>query len=148
MGHRIQSIVIRIVEKQAIEIQDVRDLNAALEDGGFVTREEAEALFRAERMAPQACLSWSEFFVDTLTAHLVWESRPTGRITRADVDWLLAAMAQPRSGTAPNVAPLLLSLVTHAVDCDERLIALLLSENRTVAHRQDAPARGSIAPGP
>lgn len=141
MSSRIQSIVIRVVEKQAIETQDVRDLQSALEDGGFITREEAEALFRAERMAPAACLSWGEFFVETLTAHLVWESRPTGLITSDDVNWLAAAMEGPKTGPAPQLAPLLLSLVTHAVSCDERLIALLLAENRTLAHRLDATSR-------
>ena len=64
-ANRIQNIVIRIVEKQSISVEDVTDLQNAVEEGGFITREEkADALFRAERMAPVACASWSVFFIE------------------------------------------------------------------------------------
>jgi hypothetical protein len=127
--NRIQNIVVRIVEKQSISVGDVTDLQSAVEEGGFITRAEADALFRAERMAPVACASWSVFFIETLTAHVVWERRPTGRITEADVAWLCETIALPRSGPAANVGPLLLSLLREAVDADEQLVAMALAES-------------------
>ena len=127
--NRIQNIIIRIVEKQSITVDDVRDLQSAVEEGGFISREEAEALFRAERMAPVTCASWGVFFIEALTAHLVWERRPTGRILAEDVSWLSQAIALPRTGPAPHIAPLLVSLLREAVEADEQLIAMAIAEN-------------------
>jgi hypothetical protein len=133
IASRIQPIVVRMIEKQSIAVDDVRDLQAAVEDGGFVTPEEAEALLSAERLVPVACASWGEFFVEALTAHLVWECRPTGKITAPDVDRLVAMLAEPRTDRRGHVGELLLSVVRHAVETDERLIALVLAENAIVS---------------
>ena len=146
-ANRIQNIVIRIVEKQSISVEDVTDLQNAVEEGGFITREEADALFRAERMAPVACASWSVFFIEALTAHVVWERRPTGRITEADVAWLCQTIALPRSGPAANIGPLLLSPLREAVDADEHLVAMALAENDDAAGvSSPGDARGEVRP--
>jgi hypothetical protein len=129
IANRIQTIVVRTIEKQSIAVEDVRQLQAAVEEGGFITLEEAEALLRAERLVPAACASWGEFFVEALTAHLVWERTPTGRITAADVDRLVALLADPPGGRAGHLGELLFSVVRNAVHADERLIALVLAEN-------------------
>jgi hypothetical protein len=134
-ANRIENIVVRVIEKQSISLDDVREIQAAVEEGGFVTPEEAEALLRAERLVPVACASWGEFFVEALTAHFVWECRPTGKITAGDVDRLVAMLAEPRSDRRGHVGELLLSVVRHAVETDERLIALVLAENALGAHR-------------
>jgi hypothetical protein len=127
--NRIQNIIIRTIEKQRIDVQDVRDLQAASEEGGFITRDEAEALFRAERMVPVACDSWGEFFAEALTAHVVWERRPTGKVTAEDVEWLIAMAGLPRHGACERIGMLLISIVQHAVETDERLLALVFAEN-------------------
>ncbi|MCP8939017.1 hypothetical protein NK718_10860 [Alsobacter sp. SYSU M60028] len=134
---RIQNIVIRLIEKQNATADDVRDLRNALEEGGFITQDEAEALIRVERMVPSTCEAWGEFFVETLTAHLVWERRPTGVLRADDVAWLIHQLEQPREAAAGNVAPLLVSLVREAEHVDERLLALALAAN----------GAGSAAPG-
>jgi hypothetical protein len=134
-SNRIRHVIIRVIEKQVIAVCDVRDLQALTEEGGFITREEAEALFRAERMVPVSCDSWGEFFVEALVAHLVWERRPTGRITGDDVDWLIAQAALPRNGACERLGQLLLSLVQNSVESDERLLSLLLAENAALGAR-------------
>ncbi|MFO1148776.1 MAG: hypothetical protein U1E62_10395 [Alsobacter sp.] len=132
-ANRIHNIVVRLIEKQSITVDDVRELHGLVEEGGFVTPEEADALFRAERLVPVACASWGEFFVEVLTSHLVWECRPTGRITASDVDRLVANLAEARGDRRGHVGDLLLSIVRNAVETDERLIALVLAENAIAA---------------
>jgi hypothetical protein len=50
------------------------------------------------------------------------------------VDRLIAILAEPRSDRRGHVGELLLSVVRHAVETDERLIALVLAENALGAH--------------
>lgn len=138
--NRIHHVIVRTIEKQAIAVADVREMQDLTEEGGFITREEAEDLFRAERMVPVACDSWGEFFVEALVAHVVWERRPTGRITGEDVDWLMVQAALPRNGACERLGLLLLSLVQNAVETDERLLALVMAENRDSGRRRQGPA--------
>ncbi len=128
--NRISTLVIRTIEKQSVTEVDVGLMRDALEEGGTITTEEAEGLLRIERLVDAACEAWGPFFIDTITAHLVWECRPTGRITREQTDWLVEQLDQPRSASNRLVSVLLASLVSEAVEVDERLLVRALSENR------------------
>lgn len=136
-ANRISKIVVRAVEKQSMTNDDVRELRQAVEEGGFVTREEAEDLMRVERLVPTTNWAWSEFFIETLTAHLVWERRPTGRILQDDTEWLLDLVDQPRASRAPNMRILLFSLVSEAEEVDPRLIRRAMQENRVMPGELD-----------
>ncbi|WP_406853888.1 hypothetical protein ABEG18_15120 [Alsobacter sp. KACC 23698] len=131
-ANRIQNIVIRTIEKQSITLDDVRELQLALEEGG-VSQQEAEALIRMERTVADCCDAWGDFFVDTLTAHLVWERRPTGVLRDEDAAWLLTCLQMTRTGPARHVGPLLVNLVREADRVDQALIAMALQENRSFA---------------
>ncbi len=109
---------------------DVAAFRAALEDGGCIGVEEAESLMSVERLVSVASDAWGSFYVDTLTAHLVWECRPTGRISAAQADWLDGQLDQPRVAPPRLAAMLLASVVSEAVDVDERVLMRALSENR------------------
>jgi hypothetical protein len=128
--NRIGKIAVRAIEKQSMTNDDVAELKRLLSDDDFITRLEAEDLIRIERLVPRTAWSWSEFFVETLTAHLVWERRPTGRILEDDTDWLLRMVDLPRAADATNVRILLFSLVSEAEEVDHRLIARAMRENR------------------
>lgn len=128
-ANRIQKIALRVIEKQSVCEKDVRDMQTAVGEFGFVTREEAATLVRMDLMANEGCEAWSDFFVDTLTAHLVWESRPTGRVKGADAAWLRAALAGPRYGAAANVGALLVTIVREAEEVDDALVELAMAEN-------------------
>jgi hypothetical protein len=130
--NRIQNIVIRAIEKQNVSCDDLRDLQSAIEEGGFISEVEAGELIRIERMVPVACEGWGDFFVETLTAHLVWERRPTGTIRAEDVVWLIDQIEQPRMAPAAHFGSLLVSLVREADHVDQRLLAIALVENRVV----------------
>jgi hypothetical protein len=128
--NRISTLVIRAIEKQSVSDVDVGLLRNALEEGGCITADEAEALLRIERLVGDACDAWGPFFIDTITAHVVWECRPTGRVTKDQADWVIGQIDQPRSAPNRLVSVLLASLVSEAVEVDERLLMRALSENR------------------
>jgi len=74
-----------------INAADVATLRCEFFRDGFITREEADALFALERAAPVKCLEWTQFFVETITHYVVWQERPTGVVNEAQGEWLLAS---------------------------------------------------------
>ncbi|MFZ4531834.1 MAG: hypothetical protein ACOYOJ_08460 [Alsobacter sp.] len=131
-GNRIQKIVIRAIEKQSITVDDVQDLRNAIGEEGFISRAEAEALIRMELMVETAVAPWADLFVETLTAHLVWDCRPTGYVRHEDAAWLAGCCARPRLGGGHHIGALMVALVREAEQVDGSLIAMALAENRTL----------------
>jgi hypothetical protein len=68
---------------------DVRQLRRALFEDEGVSRDEAQALFDLERAQRAPCAEWTEFFVESLTDHVVWQCRPTGTILEEQAQWLV-----------------------------------------------------------
>ena len=69
---------------------DVRQLRRALFEDEAVSRDEAMALFALERAQKgRTCTEWTEFFVECVTEHLVWQSRPTGVVNNEQAEWLI-----------------------------------------------------------
>ena len=106
-GNRIQKIVIRAIEKQSITVDDVQDLRKAIGEEGFISRAEAEALIRMELMVETVVPAWADLFVETLTAHLVWDCRPTGYVRHEDAAWLAGCCARPRLGGGHHIGALM-----------------------------------------
>jgi hypothetical protein len=66
---------------------------------GYVTRAEAEALFEIDAAPSQKPESWTALFVEALTDHIVWQSRPTGVVSHEQADWVLDRAAQAQTLT-------------------------------------------------
>ena len=43
-----------------------------------------------DRAAPVKCPEWTAFFVEAVTDHVVWQSRPSGVVNEAQGEWLIA----------------------------------------------------------
>ncbi len=80
--------------------QDVASLHRHLFADGSIDRAEAEALFDLERAALSRCEAWTSFFIQAVTDHVVWGSRPTGRLDEAQADWLIAQADRARTPAA------------------------------------------------
>ena len=69
---------------------DVAWLRREIFVDGFVTPEQAEELFDVERSGVARDGAWTALFVDLVTDHVVWQSRPTGIVNETQAEWLLA----------------------------------------------------------
>ena len=49
----------------------------------------ADELFEVERAGVAKSREWTELFVEMITEHVVWQSRPTGVVERAQAEWLI-----------------------------------------------------------
>ncbi|MCI4678676.1 hypothetical protein K9U39_05440 [Rhodoblastus acidophilus] len=81
---------------------EVRQLRRALFEDEGVSRDEAQALFDLDRVQDAPCAEWTEFFVECLTDHAVWQCRPTGIVSDGDAEWLVreADRCRPVTGVA------------------------------------------------
>ena len=73
-----------------ITADDVARLRRDIFADGFVSRDEADALFALERATSKKCADWTAFFVEAVTDHVVWQTRPTGVVNEAQGEWLIA----------------------------------------------------------
>lgn len=69
---------------------DVERMRREIFADGFISREEADALFALDRATADKCAEWTGFLVEAITDHVVWQSRPTGVVNEAQGEWLIA----------------------------------------------------------
>ncbi|MFM8701095.1 MAG: hypothetical protein ACKOC1_06825 [Hyphomicrobiales bacterium] len=113
-NNRIRLIASAIIRQRIVRHEDVALLRDLTLIYGAISRDEAGDLVRIERHVTNISSDWPSFFTETLTSHLVWESRPTGTLTEADAAWLNLRLG--------------LSSVGHS-QCSRALIDALASES-------------------
>ena len=68
------------------------------------SRGEIEALLRLDRLVGRG-EDWVDLLARTVADFVVWVERPTGHVTAAQVEWLVAALNGPDGALAPSAAP-------------------------------------------
>lgn len=63
----------------------LRQMYAALPS----SREALAALFTVQAAQTAPNEQWTRFFIETASAQLIWDERPTGTLTEGDASWLL-----------------------------------------------------------
>ena len=84
-----RSIVSAMILGRRVTAQDVAWLRREVFAEGEVTREAAEELFAVARAGTNNAPDWTELFVELITDHVVWQSRPTGFVTDEEAQWLI-----------------------------------------------------------
>ena len=122
-----REIALEILQKPDMSAGDIKALGGYLFETGLSSREEAELLVMADRSRNAHVEGWREFFVESITDFLVWQSRPTGIITESDADWLLACI-----GDKPSITgrALLFRLLAEAHELPSRLVEAGLRLNQ------------------
>jgi hypothetical protein len=91
-----------------VDAADVPALRGMIEETGGLSRAEADALIAIEAAPAPKCDDWAAFFIDALTDHIVWQSRPTGVVNESQGEWLIAMAdrcnSQNALGALANVA--------------------------------------------
>jgi len=79
-----------LASRSVLTEDDVTKLRRRVLRFGCVTRAEAEALFEIDAAPCVKCDAWTALFVEAITDHVVWQSRPTGVVSAEQADWVLA----------------------------------------------------------
>lgn len=120
---------------------EVRQLRRALFEDEGASRDEAVALFELERAQDAPCAEWTEFFIECVTDHVVWQCRPTGIVAAEQAEWLVRETDRCRIVTA---AALLANVLAEAHRAPEWLVAVVRARIDS-AKAQEAPAPESAA---
>ncbi len=88
----------------------VRQMYAAL----VPTRTSLAVLFALDAAQTAATDQWVSFFIETASAQLIWDQRPTGVLSEQDAVWLLA-----RFDEAPTLS--VMALLVRVVDEAHRM---------------------------
>ena len=86
-----------LIAAARVDTADVCRLRSILGDAPGLSAAEVETLFELERVATAKCAEWVAFLVDCVTDYIVWQQRPTGVVTSAQAEWLLAQADACRS---------------------------------------------------
>lgn len=86
---RSRSIISAMIFGRRVTAMDVAWLRREVFADGMVSREEAEELFAVERAGVAVGREWAEFFVEMITNHIVWQSRPSGIVSENQAEWLI-----------------------------------------------------------
>jgi hypothetical protein len=86
---RSRTIISAMILSRKVTAQDVAWLRREVFADGEVTREAADELFAVARAGMKNAPEWTELFVELITDHVVWQTRPTGVISEADARWLI-----------------------------------------------------------
>lgn len=92
-----RSEIMRLAGQSRVTAVDLGILRAMLSDGKGIAREEAEALFALERSRVHKCAEWTDFFVEAITDHVVWQARPTGVVSTPQAEWLIGEVDRAAS---------------------------------------------------
>ncbi|MBL8587847.1 MAG: hypothetical protein JNK46_04905 [Methylobacteriaceae bacterium] len=85
-----RALIARLAGRARITDFDVAALRRLIEDTGSVTREEADCLYAIEAAPSDKPEAWTGFLIETITDHIVWQSRPTGVVSETQAEWLIA----------------------------------------------------------
>jgi hypothetical protein len=86
---RSRSIISAMILGRKLTAMDVAWLRREVFADGTVSREAADELFAVESAGVALSPEWTEFFVEMITEHVVWQSRPTGVVNESQAEWLI-----------------------------------------------------------
>ena len=108
---RSRSIISAMILGRRVTAMDVAWLRREVFADGAVSREAADELFAVERAGVAETPAWTELFVEMVTEHVVWQSRPTGVVDEKQAEWLIA---HADSCTSINTLAALVSVLSEA----------------------------------
>jgi hypothetical protein len=86
---RSRSIISAMIHGGKVTAMDVAWLRREVFADGAVSRDAADELFAVERAGIALAPEWTEFLVEMITEHVVWQSRPTGVVNENQAEWLI-----------------------------------------------------------
>lgn len=134
------------MEKQMIESSETLALRRWFYGEGLLTEADADALLRANAALRIANPEFDRFLVETLCDFIVYQQRPTGRITAEKATWLIDRLGGSDGLVATKAElDLLVAVVEEAHEVPAELAAFALAQVKRAAITGEGPAaRGRI----
>jgi hypothetical protein len=92
-----RTIISSLIHGRQVSGLDIAWLRREVFGDGEVSRDAAEELFAVERADIVKAPEWTAFFVEQITEHVIWQSRPTGIVGEEQAEWLIRHADQSKS---------------------------------------------------
>jgi hypothetical protein len=122
-----RTIISALIHGMRVSAMDISWLQREVFADGDVSCEAADELFAVERSAVVKSPEWTAFFVEMITDHVVWQSRPTGVVNEAQAEWLIARADEARS---VNALAVLVNVLAEAHRVPQWLVSAARSRAR------------------
>lgn len=132
MDHELREFVDRVMDRHAIDEEDVKMLHRNILSDIVITRDIVDVLIALDRAVPQSCKAYADYMVALVVDFAVWENRPTGVIDRDKAHWLVTTLSagEGPTATAQRIAN---EIVREAEHCDETLLAFAFAKGSAKA---------------
>lgn len=127
IGHEFREFVDRVMDRRAIDDEDVKMLQREILHDCVMSRDVIDVLIALDRAVPQRSASFADYLVALTVDFAVWESRPTGLIDREKAHWLVTTLSAGEGPTA-TARRIAFEIVREAERCDERLLAFAMNK--------------------
>jgi len=147
MDHELREFVDRVMDRRAIDEEDVKMLQRDILADIVMTRDIVDVLIALDRAVPQSSKAYADYLVAIVVNFAVWENRPTGVIDRDKAHWLVTTLSVGEGPTelAQRIAS---EIVREADHCDETLLAFAFakgSANRLAGSKASGAQRFLLA---
>ena len=127
MAHELREFVDRVMDRHAIDDEDVKVLQRDILNDVVLTRDAVDVLIALDRAVPMACPAFGTYLVALVVDFAVWENRPTGVIDRDKAHWLVATLSVGE-GPTPIAQRIAFEIAREAEHCDETLLAFAFAK--------------------
>lgn len=126
----LTSAMARKADRGRISANDVLALRQTVFADGVSCAEEADVLIRLNNSCAPDIEAWNQFFIESLTYYVVFQTEPRGYVNAKNADWLMERIA--RNGVVENEAglELLVSILERSRWAPPRLAAFALEQVR------------------
>ena len=127
MDRELREFVDRVMDRRAIDDEDVKMLQRNILSDIVVTRDIVDVLVALDRAVLQSCRAYADYLVALVVDFAVWENRPTGVIDRDKAHWLVTTLSagEGPTATAQRIAA---EIAREAEHCDESLLAFAFAK--------------------
>jgi len=130
----IDSVCHSVREAGSIHVADVLSLRHALMAQGALGESDARRLFDLARADLPACAQWSEFFVETLSAHIIGHQSLHSGLSEEKAGWL-AEMIEAQPINDALAFELVAAVMRKASTCPSSLMLCVLQRLEALASR-------------
>lgn len=136
IGHALREFVDRVMDRRAIDDEDVRMLQREILRDAVLNREVLDVLIALDRAVSAKSPRFADLLVALTVDFAVWESRPTGLVDSDKAHWLVTTLSAG-DGPTPTAQKIGFEIVREAQASDEALISFALRKG-------DARTRGVV----
>jgi hypothetical protein len=127
IGHELREFVDRVMDRRAIDDQDVKMLQREILSDIVLTRDIIDVLVALDRAVAKSCAAFADYLVALTVDFAVWENRPTGVIDRDKAHWLATTLSAGEGPTA-TAQRIAFEIVREAEHCDELLLSFAFAK--------------------